>query len=125
VRTHCMAFDVELEGRVKLLELTFWDIDIEDAGAGEKAAQERIERHIRDVLASYRGNRAQASENSVQTFFQQTTRSRRSSAGRSGARFGTEDPVEERPARDPASVDATTTTLLTAGCKQTATRGSA
>ncbi len=48
----------ELEGHVKLLELTIWDIVIEDAGAGEKAAQKRIERHIRDVLASYRGKRA-------------------------------------------------------------------
>ena len=58
LHTHCIAFDVGLEGHVKLLELTFWDIDIEDAGAGEKAAQERLERHIRDVLASYRGKRA-------------------------------------------------------------------
>ena len=56
--THCMAFDVELGGHVKGGELTFWDIDLEDAGAGEKAAQERLEGHIRDVLASYRGKRA-------------------------------------------------------------------
>ncbi len=56
---HCMAFDVELEGHVQRRELTLWDTDLEYAGAGEKAAQKRLERHIRDMLASYRGKRAQ------------------------------------------------------------------
>ena len=54
-----MAFDVEREGHVQRGELTLWETDLEDAGAGEKAAQQKVERHIRDLLASYRGKRAQ------------------------------------------------------------------
>jgi hypothetical protein len=52
---HCMVYYIELAGRLKLGELNFRDVDLEIAGAGEKAGQETLSRHIRESLASYSG----------------------------------------------------------------------
>jgi len=47
-----MAYYIELTGHLKRGELTFRDVDLEIAGAGERTAQERLARHMRDVLVS-------------------------------------------------------------------------
>ena len=49
---HRMAYYIELAGHLKRGDLTFRDVDLEVAGAGEQAAQERLARHMRDVLVS-------------------------------------------------------------------------
>lgn len=51
---HCMTYYVELGGHVKRGEIVFRDVDLEDAGAGEKTAQTAIERQIRNLLESLR-----------------------------------------------------------------------
>ncbi len=56
-QTHCMAYYVEIHGHVKRGEIPFRDVDLEDAGAGEKAAQDKLEREIRDLLTSRRPER--------------------------------------------------------------------
>ena len=50
--SHCMAYYIELAGHLKHGDLTFHDVDLEIAGTGEPAAQERLACHIRDVLVS-------------------------------------------------------------------------
>ena len=50
--THCMTYYVELRGHVKRGEIVFRDVDLEDAGAGEKAAQGKLERQVQDALGS-------------------------------------------------------------------------
>ena len=50
--SHSMAYYIELAGHLKRGDLAFRDVDLEIAGAGELAAQERLARQIRDVLGS-------------------------------------------------------------------------
>ena len=52
--TYCMAYYLEVGGHVKHGELTFWDVHLKAAGAGDTGAREKIESHIRYVLGSYR-----------------------------------------------------------------------
>jgi hypothetical protein len=47
-----MAYYIEMGGHLKRGKVTFCDVDLETAGTGERGARERLERHIRDVLAS-------------------------------------------------------------------------
>jgi len=47
-----MAYYIELAGHLKRGHVTFRDVDLEIAGAGEVTAQERLAHHMRDVLAS-------------------------------------------------------------------------
>lgn len=48
--THRMAYYVEAHGHVKRGDIAFRDVDLEDAAAGEKAAQQQLETQIRYVL---------------------------------------------------------------------------
>ena len=50
--SHRMAYYIELSGHLKRGDLTFRDVDLEIAGAGELAAQDRLARHIRGVFVS-------------------------------------------------------------------------
>ena len=50
--SHCMAYYIEMAGHLKRGDLTFRGADIEVAGAGGMGAQERLSRHIREVLVS-------------------------------------------------------------------------
>ena len=47
-----MAYYIELAGHLRRGALTFPDADLEIAGTGELVTQERLSRHIRDVLVS-------------------------------------------------------------------------
>ena len=49
---HRMAYYIELSGHLKRGDLTFRDVDLEIAGAGELAAQEKLARHIRSAFLS-------------------------------------------------------------------------
>ena len=51
--THCMAYYVELHGHVKRGEIVFRDVDLEDAGAGDTAVQERLVSQIRYALGLF------------------------------------------------------------------------
>jgi diguanylate cyclase (GGDEF)-like protein/PAS domain S-box-containing protein len=46
-----MAYYIEMGGHLKRGKVTFCDVDLDTAGTGEREARERLERHIRDVLA--------------------------------------------------------------------------
>ncbi len=50
--THYMTYYIELHGHVRRGEIAFWDIDLEDAGAGEKEAQEQLESQMRYAFRS-------------------------------------------------------------------------
>jgi hypothetical protein len=50
--SHRMTYYIELAGHLKRGDLSFRDVDLEIAGAGELASQERLARHIREVLVS-------------------------------------------------------------------------
>jgi hypothetical protein len=50
--SHRMAYYIGLAGHLKRGDLTFRGVDLEIAGAGELASQERLARHIREVLVS-------------------------------------------------------------------------
>lgn len=52
--SHCMAYYIEMAGRLKRGDLTFRDADIEVAAAGGLRAQERLSHHIREVLVTLR-----------------------------------------------------------------------
>lgn len=47
-----MAYYIELGGHLKRGLVTFWNVDLEIAGAGEPEAREKLEHQIRDVLAA-------------------------------------------------------------------------
>ena len=47
-----MAYYIEVAGHLKRGDLIFQDVDLEIAGAGERPAQERLARQIRDALVS-------------------------------------------------------------------------
>jgi hypothetical protein len=49
-----MTYYLELADHVKRGEIVFRDVDLEDAGAGDKMAQTAIERQIRNLLESLR-----------------------------------------------------------------------
>ena len=51
--THCMTFYIEFEGHVRQGELVFIGADLEDAGAGIGAAQDKLQRQIRSVLGAF------------------------------------------------------------------------
>ena len=51
--TNYMTYYIELHGHVRRGEIAFWDIDLEDAGAGEKEAQEQLEKEMRYALSSW------------------------------------------------------------------------
>ena len=50
--SHCMAYHIEVAGHPKRGDLTFRDVDMETAGDGGVGAQERLSRHILEVLVS-------------------------------------------------------------------------
>ena len=50
---HSMTYYIELEGHVRRGEITFRDVGLEDAGAGEKKAQEQLESQMRYALRSW------------------------------------------------------------------------
>ena len=51
--THCMAYEVTVHGRHRRGEILFRDVDLEDAGSGEKATQDKLEKEIRRLLESF------------------------------------------------------------------------
>ena len=51
-RSHRMTFYIERSGHLKRGEVIFGEIDLEIAGAGERAAREKLARQMRDTLAS-------------------------------------------------------------------------
>lgn len=51
-QSHHMAYYIELAGHLKRGALSFGGVDLEIAGAGGLGAQEKLSRHIRDVLES-------------------------------------------------------------------------
>jgi len=58
-RNQSMVYYIEIGGRLKHGEVNFSETDLETAGAGEQSARERLERQIRDVLASHPVGREQ------------------------------------------------------------------
>ena len=47
-----MTYYIELDGHLKRGEIHFWGVDLEIAGTGEPAAQDKLGRHIREALVS-------------------------------------------------------------------------
>ncbi len=54
--THCMAYEVTVHGRHRRGEMTFRDVDLEDAGCGEKPTQGKLEKEIRRLLESFQSS---------------------------------------------------------------------
>ncbi len=50
---HCMAYEASVHGRQRRGEMAFPDVDLEDAGCGEKATQDKLEKEIRGFLESF------------------------------------------------------------------------
>jgi len=50
---HYMAYEVTVHGRYLRGEMVFRDVDLEDAGSGEKGSQDKLAREIRRLLQSF------------------------------------------------------------------------